>query len=395
VQIAEWGENSFLVIDTGGILPFGELDLLSASVSAIARDAIEDADLVIFVTDVRTAITAEDEALARDLRALDRPVLLAVNKADAEHHRLDAWLFHRLGIGDPFPISALHGDGVADLLDRVNDQLPMRQAIAEHDDLRLALVGRPNVGKSSLLNALVGAERALVSEIAGTTRDAIDTRLRWHGREIRLVDTAGIRRRVRHEKGVEYFSVLRSIQAIQRCDVAVLLLDAEDGFVAQDSKVAAEIHDAGRGCVIAINKWDRVAKEDKTYLEYERSVREELAFLSYAPIITISATKRQRIGRVLELGWKVGQERQKTVETSRVNDILAKALRRRPPAAVRGSVGKLYYATQTGTAPPAFTLFVNRPEAFPRHTVRYLNNQLRAEFGFIGTRIHLHLRKRQ
>lgn len=394
-RTAEWCGRGFLVVDTGGIVPFGDRGHFDEDVSAIAREALAASDAAILVVDVRTGITSEDEALAREMRALDKPVFLAVNKAERERDRSDTADFHRLGVGEIFPVSALHGEGVAELLDALIAALPVVGPIEEEEvDLRLALVGRPNVGKSSLLNVLVGERRALVSEIAGTTRDTVDTDLRWNKHSVRLVDTAGLRRRGRHEKGVEYFSILRTLQAVQRCDVAVLLLDAAEGLVAQDARVASEIHEKGRGCVIAVNKWDAIEKDDATVRRFEAEIRHELAFLSYAPIITISALERQRIHRVMETAWTVREAQRKKVETSRLNDILDKAMRRNPPKAHKGGLGKVYYATQTGSAPPVFTLFVNRPECFPRHYLRYLNNQVREAVGFEGTRILLDLRKR-
>jgi GTP-binding protein len=395
VHPAEWNGRWFMLVDTGGIVPFGDKGVFDEPVSAIARQAMQGADAVVFVVDVRTGITTEDEAVARELRGIDKPVFLVVNKVEAKGDRAEAETFHRLGLGQPWPVTALHGEGSADVLDALVAVLPDRRPETEPDDLSVALIGRPNVGKSSLLNALVGSERALVSEIAGTTRDAIDTLLRWQKRRIRLIDTAGIRRRHKHEKGVEYYSVLRSLSSLARSDVAVLLLDATEGVVAQDARVAGEIHESGRGALIALNKWDAVPdKDDRTFLRHEDAVRRELPFLSYAPIVSISALEGQRVPRILDLCWRIGQERKKSVETSRLNDILQKALQKNPPRPYQGGTGKVYYGTQTGTAPPVFRLYVNRPEIFPRHYIRYLNNQLRAELGFEGTRIRLDLRKR-
>ena len=395
VHPAEWNGRNFMVVDTGGIVPFGDKDVFDEPVSAIARQAILNADAVVFVVDVRSGITSQDEAVARDLRGIEKPVFLCVNKVENAVDRSEVSTFHRLGLGEPFAVTALHGDGSGDLLDAVAAALPERGPDVEPDDLSIALIGRPNVGKSSLLNAIVGSERALVSEIAGTTRDAIDTLVRWHKRRIRLIDTAGIRRRHKHDKGVEYYSVLRSLNSLARCDVAVLLLDATEGVVAQDQRVAGEIHESGRGVIIALNKWDAVEdKDDRTFLKHEKMIRDELPFLSYAPVVSISALDGQRVPRILEMCWHVGQERQKSVETSRLNDILGKALQKNPPRSYNGGTGKVYYATQTGKAPPVFRLFVNKPEVFPRHYIRYLNNQLREELGFEGSRIRLDLRKR-
>lgn len=394
VRQATWNDVDFLLVDTGGIIPFGEQDAFDEPVSAIAREAIASSDAIVFVVDVRTGITAQDEAVARELRGIDKKVLLCVNKAEGKGDEEEAALFHRLGLGEPFPVSALHGVGTGDLLDALVRDLPRRAPSPLVDDLQIAILGRPNVGKSSLLNALVGEDRALVSEIAGTTRDAVDTLVKWHNKRIRLVDTAGIRRRTKHEKGVEYFSVLRSMQSLERCDVAILLLDATEGVVAQDARIAGEIHDSGRGCLVVVNKWDAIAKDTHTARNFEKQIRDELAFLSYAPVVTISALEKTRIGRILEMAWKIGEERQKTVETSKLNDILHKALARNPPRSFQNGTGKVFYATQTGTAPPVIRVFVNNPAFFPRHYVRYLNNQIRDAVGFEGSRLRLDLRKR-
>ena len=394
IRVGEWLGRHFLLVDTGGIIPFGEGDHFHESVSAVARDAIAHADAIILVVDVRSGITDQDLAVARELRGLDQPVTLAVNKSEGRGNVLDSHEFYKLGLGEPWPVSALHGDGVGDLLDATLQEMPERGRMPDEEDLRVALVGRPNVGKSSLLNSLVGRDRALVSEVAGTTRDAIDTVLKWQGKSVRLVDTAGIRRKTNHKKGVEYFSSLRTLEAIQRCDVAVLMLDANDGVLVQDARIAGEIHETGRGCLVAWNKWDSIEKDDRTYRKFEQDVRDDLRFLSYAPVVTISATERTRIGRILEHCDHIHAERQKQVETSRLNDILQKALARNPPGYEKGARAKVFYATQTASAPPRFTVFVNRPELFPRHYIRYLNNKIREAIGFQGTRIYLHLRKR-
>lgn len=394
VQAATWNDVDFLLVDTGGIVPFGERDAFDEPVTAIARGAIATSDAILFVVDVRSGITAQDEAVARELRGIDKKVVLCVNKTEGKGDEQEAATFHRLGLGKPFPVSALHGVGAGDLLDELVRDLPKRAPSPLLDDLQVAILGRPNVGKSSLLNALVGEERALVSEIAGTTRDAVDTLVKWHGKRIRLVDTAGIRRRTKHEKNVEYFSVLRSMQSLERCDVAVLMLDATDGVVAQDARIAGEMHESGKGCLVAVNKWDLIEKDTNTARAFEKQVRDELAFLTYAPVVTISALEHTRISRILEMVWKIGEERKKTVETSKLNDILQKALARNPPRNYQNGTGKVYYATQTGTAPPVFRLFVNNPAYFPRHYVRYLNNQIRDTLGFEGSRVRLDLRKR-
>jgi GTP-binding protein len=393
VQRSDWNGLPFLLVDTGGMTPVEEGAPFEEDITRIAQEAAAMADVLLWVVDAKTGITASDEMLGKQLRRAGKPLILVANKADGPLDARESGVFARLGVGEPMPVSAVHGHGVGDLLDRLVQQLPQAEPEPEAD-LRIALVGRPNVGKSSLLNALLHEERALVSETPGTTRDAIDSPLLWREHRLLLVDTAGIRRRVSHEKGIEYFSVLRSLQAIERCDVAVLMLDAKSGIVAQDARVAGEIHDLGKACVIVWNKWDLVPKQTMTYREFEKRVQNELPFLGYAPILTISARDRLRLERLLEQAWEVGQAAEKTVETSRLNDILAKALAMTPPKVHNKGTGKVYYATQTGVKPPTFTLFVNNPDWFPRNYLRYLNNQLRDTIGFPGNRVRLKLRAR-
>ncbi len=391
---ADWAGRYFTLADTGGIVPHEEGEPFEQEISEVARATIELADSVLFLVDVGSGITAHDLAIARELNRMGKRALLVVNKADKDADHLEASIFYKLGLGEPYPVSSLHGRGVGDLLDALIEGLPEGQPETA-SELKVALVGRPNVGKSSLLNTLVGSEQSLVSDVPGTTRDAVDSRIRWQGHDLVLVDTAGIRRRFKHNKGIEYFSVLRSIQAVNRCDVAVLMLDATEGIVAQDARVAGEIHNAGKGVVIAVNKWDAIEKDTMTFRRFEEQVHDELAFLRYAPVVSISALDRTRTGRILELAWKVGEERQKTVETSRLNDIIETAKRRNPPQMYNRGTGRIYYATQTGKGPPTFTLFVNRSAFFPRHYLRYLNNRLREAVGFVGTRIRLSLREKE
>jgi GTP-binding protein len=394
LRACDWNGVHFLLADTGGIVPDGEQRSLDHAVTEIARDTIRLAEAVLFMVDVGSGIASPDEIIARQLRGVGKPVFVVANKAESENERLRATEFYRLGLGPVFPVSALHGEGTGDLLDAVVATLPLHEP-EPAADLRVAVVGRPNVGKSSLTNRLCGEERTLVSDIPGTTRDSIDTRVRWHGHDVVLVDTAGIRRKAKHEKGVEYFSTLRSLRAIERCDVAVLLLDAAEGMVAQDARIAGAIHDAGRGAVIAVNKWDAVQKETQTLAHFTEGVRSELAFLNYAPVVSISATAGLRTGRILQLAWEVGQERQKTVETSLVNAILEKAQAQNQPKVHNRGTGRIYYGTQTGVAPPTFTLFVNRAEYFGRNYMRYLSNQVRERIGFKGTRIQIELKERR
>jgi GTP-binding protein len=393
IERAEWTGQEFLLMDTGGIVPHGEEDSrFDGLVAEVALEALGMADLVLFLVDGQTGPTAWDESIATALRRHDRPVLLAVNKVEKDTVRLAVGEFYRLGLGEPFPISALHGRGVGDLLDRVVADFP--PAPAEPPcDCRIAIVGRPNVGKSSLLNGLVGRREALVSEIPGTTRDSIHTDLRWHGHILRLVDTAGLRRRTRVKEAVEAFSAMRTLRALEECDVAVLVVDASAGTVAQDTRIAAEIHNAGKGVVVAFNKWDLVEKDHGTHLRVWEEFVRLVPFLGYAPWFTFSALSTQRIGRVLETVWEVHEARHRRVPTAELNDFIQQAVNHQAPRHHQGGVGRIYYATQAETAPPTFVLSVNAPRLFARNYLRYLNNRIREAYGFRGNRIFIRLKK--
>lgn len=395
VESTDWAGHGFYLIDTGGIIPFGEtVSEFDADVTAIAREAIAQSDAVIFLVDGQTGPLDWDLAIARELRQASKVVVLGVNKTEKEANRVAAADFYTLGLGDPLPISALHGQGVGELMDAVVAGFPETPAPEEPCDCRIAILGRPNVGKSSLLNQLTGRNAALVSEIPGTTRDAVHTDLAWHGRVLRLIDTAGLRRKARVEGAVEYFSNLRSLRALEQCDVAILIVDASTGPVMQDSKIAGLIHDAGKGVVVAFNKWDLVPdKGANTHLAAWEAFCREIPFLTYAPWFTFSALTRQRLGRILETVWEVHEQRQRRLSTSEVNAFLARATGAQPPRTHQNGVGKIYFGTQVETAPPSFVLSVNEPRFFARNYLRYLNNQLRQEFGFAGTRIFIKLKK--
>ncbi|HOX26360.1 MAG TPA: ribosome biogenesis GTPase Der [Candidatus Krumholzibacteria bacterium] len=394
-ETADWAGHGFYLIDTGGIVPYGEtVSDYDEVVTQIARQAIVEADVVIFLVDGQTGPLDWDESIAKDLRKSGRPVVLGVNKTEKEANRIGAADFYRLGLGEPFPISALHGVGVGDLMDRVVEGFPDTPAVATPCDCSVAIVGRPNVGKSSLLNQLVGRDEALVSEIAGTTRDSIHTDLKWHGKVLRLIDTAGLRRKGKVKGAVEYFSNLRTIRSLEQCDVAVLMIDASTNAVMQDSKIAGLIHDSGKGVVVAFNKWDLVAdKGANTHLAVWEAFCREIPFLTYAPWFTFSALTTQRIGRILETVWDVHEHRQKRIATSELNAFLERATASQPPRAHQNGVGKIYFGAQVETAPPTFVLSVNEPAFFARNYLRYLNNQLRATYGFPGSRIFVKLKK--
>ena len=419
----DWNGRDFTLIDTGGLefgpdIPAGQVGLnrqpgdLMKQVQAQAELAIEEADVIVFMVDARSGITAADEEIAEVLRRTSKPVILAANKADSAKIRQNAVEFYALGMGDPIDISSLQGIGTGDLLDAIVEALPPEEEPAEEEEeeiARIAIVGRPNVGKSSLLNAILGYERAIVSEIPGTTRDVIDTELEFEGRKLRLIDTAGIRRRGRVGPGVEKFSVLRASRAIERADVAILVVDASEGLAAQDTHIAGEIQEQAKGVVVVVNKWDlaqeqrraeregrppRPDDEIKSAEAYRRVIAEGLKFIPYAPIIFASAKTGYHVKSLLETALTISDNRFLRVSTARLNEVVQEAKRRHNPTVFRGKVAKIYYATQTQVNPPTFVFFVNDPQAVHFTYERYLENQLRAAFGFKGTAIRLFFRAR-
>jgi GTP-binding protein len=410
---AEWNGEPFDVTDTGGIeilpetveaqrRPGPERVLAQDSAPYIplmrgqAEFAIREADVVIFVVDVTSGLTAADEEVADILRRAEGPVFLAVNKADNERLRQEAVEFYALGLGQMHAVSAMHGVGVADLLDDVVAALPdsVAEEEAAEERLKLAIVGRPNVGKSSLLNKLLGEERTIVSPIAGTTRDAVDTDLEWEGVPVTLIDTAGIRRRGKIGLGVERYSVLRAIRAIQRADVALLVIDAFDGVTAQDTHVANFILEEWASVVVLVNKWDLVEKDSYTMGEYTEWVRHTLRFMDYVPVLFISALTGQRVHKVIPAAMEVYDARFRRVPTGALNRLVQDALARHAPPSKRGRRLKIYYASQPGVDPPTFVFHVNDPKLVHFSYERYLENQLRSAYGFPGTPLRLLFRKR-
>jgi GTP-binding protein len=394
------------VVDTGGIGV--ETDILrgpgdpsrwgSLPLSHIleqAREAMDEADVIVFLVDSLNGISSADQEVAELLRRSKKPIVLGANKAEGKRGAQNAVELYELGLGDPIPFSAIHGTGTGDLLDAVVDQLPESPPVEEEEpDLSIAIVGRPNVGKSSLLNRLLGKERAIVSPIPGTTRDALDTEMRWHGKRVRLIDTAGIRRRGRIENGVEKFSVLRAVRAIERAEIAILVLDAVDGVTAQDTHVAGYVQEAKKGLVIAVNKWDLLEKDNSTVPEYTTMIRRDLNFVDWAPLVFISALTGQRAPKILELADAVQAERDKRVTTPRLIEVIREAVARHPRSE-GGRQLKIYYATQADVRPPTFVFFVNDPKLMHFTYQRYLENQIRAAFGFQGTAIRLVFRGRE
>jgi GTPase len=392
---AEWRDREFTVIDTGGIgLDTGEGDLL-ADVRLQAEEAMAEADVIVWVVDASTGLTAADDEVADQLRTSRKPVILTANKAENVKRQQDAVAeFSSLGFGEPVVISALHGEGTGDLLDAIVAWFPKTPAEEEiKPAVSIAIVGRPNVGKSSLVNALVGSPRSIVRGEAGTTRDAIDSTIVRDGQNILLIDTAGIRRRGRIQPGVEKFSVLRAVRAIERADVAVLLIDATEGVLAQDTHVAGYVDEAAKGLIVAVNKWDLVEKHPKAQQEYTEVLRRDLKFADWAPVIYVSAKTGQRVERVISEALAIQAERTKRVPTPQLNDVVRRAVEAHP-LSERGRTLKIYYTAQTGTSPPRFMCFCNDPRLVHFSYVRYLNNTLRAHFGFEGTPIRIEFRSR-
>ncbi len=393
-EITDWAGHPFQLLDTGGIIPFGEtVSEFDGVVTEIARMAIDEADVVLFLVDGKVGPMAWDESIARDLRKVGKSVVLAVNKMEKEADKIAISEFYSLGLGEPQGISALHGYGIGDLLDEVVDGFP-KSEVEIPCDCKVAILGRPNVGKSSLLNVLTGRQDALVSEIPGTTRDSVHTDLKWHGKTIRLIDTAGLRRKSRVKEAVEVFSNMRTFRALEMCDVAVLMVDAERGAVTQDSKIAGLIHDAGKGVIVVFNKWDLIKeKGTNTHIEHWDEFCLDVPFLTYAPWFTMSAESKQRTGKIMEKVWEVAEQRQHRIPTAELNEFLEKVMNFQNPRAHGGGLGKVYYATQIETAPPTVLLSVNEPKFFARNYLRFLNNQIRKKYGFTGSRIFVKMKK--
>ena len=389
----EWTGHYFDLVDTGGFVP-RSADRFEAAIREQVHIALDEADAILFVLDVTTGLTDLDEEMATLLRRTDKPVFVVGNKSDNQERRWAANELYSLGLGDVYPVSAINGGGTGNLLDALVAALPTDAEEKEDDRLHVAIIGRPNVGKSSLTNALLGEERSIVTEISGTTRDAINSVVKYHGQEIVLVDTAGLRRRSRVTENVEFYSTLRTQRAIERCDVAVLLLDATLGLEAQDIKVLKQAEDLKKGLVVALNKWDLVEKETNTARDVERDIKRRLQTLSYVPVLFISALTRQRIGKVMDTVLQVAAERAKRVPTSKLNDMLQTATARQHPPTWRGNYVQIKYATQVRTDPPIIAFFCNHPQGVKESYRRYLENQLRKAFGFVGVPLTLRFRSK-
>ena len=392
----EWLNRTLLLVDTGGIEPYSD-DVILAQMRRQAQLAIESADAIVFVVDLQCGVVANDEEVAQMLIKSGKPVVLCVNKCDSVGALpADFYEFYNLGLGDPIPVSSVHGHGTGDLLDEVLRYLPDFEEEEEEDDVvRVAIIGKPNVGKSSLVNRLAGEERVIVSEIAGTTRDATDTLVEYNGEKYLFIDTAGLRRKSRVYDNIERYSVLRARMAVERAQVCVIMIDAAEGFTEQDSKVAGIAHEQGKGCIIAVNKWDAVEKDDKTMDSYRKSLMEDFSFMNYVPILFMSAKTGQRVERLYELIDFVDEQNAMRISTGKLNDILADATARVQPPTDKGRRLKIYYMTQAGTRPPTFVCFVNRKDLFHYSYQRYLENQIRDIFGLEGTPIRWIVRERE
>lgn len=392
---AEWCGHEFLLIDTGGI-EHGD-DVIVSGMRRQAELAISQADVLLLMTNVHDGLVAADAEVASMLQKSGKPVFLVVNKVDnIGNPPAELYEFYNLGLGDPMPVSSIHGLGVGDLLDEVVARFPSVDANddAEDDTIKVALVGKPNVGKSSLINKILGEDRVIVSNVAGTTRDAIDALVHKNGQDYTFIDTAGMRKRSRVEEGVEHYSVIRSLGAVDRSDVCVIMIDAQEGVTEQDTKIAGYAHEQGKACVIAVNKWDLVEKDGKTMDQFRKKVAEGLSFMLYAPVVFISAVTGQRLDRLFELIQFVRTQNTMRIRTGALNDVLNEATMRVQPPSDKGKRLKIYYMTQASTAPPTFVVFVNNKQLAHFSYIRYLENQIRGVFGLEGTPVRFVLRER-
>ncbi len=394
----EWQNRQFTVIDTGGIVP-GDEDEIMLSIYDQAKIACNEADKIIFIVDGVDGVTPVDEDIANILRQSDKPVYLAVNKVDSHNQITMLADFYSLAVGEPIAISALHGSGgVGDLLEEITKDFEQDEDIKEDSSIKLAIVGRPNAGKSSIVNALLGEKRVIVSDISGTTRDSIDSKLTFNEQDFVIIDTAGIRKKSKVDYGIEKFAVDRAIRSIRECDVALLVIDATEavnGISDQDKKIASIITDAGKGMVIAINKWDLVEdKKSNTINKFEKMIENEIPFLSYVPKIYISAVTHQRLNQIFTKVIEVDREHSKRVSTGLLNKVINEAYALNPPQTIRNKRLKIMYTTQAGVEPPTFVLFVNSEDLLKDHYKRYMENKLREAFGFFGTPIRISVRQR-
>lgn len=391
----EWRSRDFMVVDTGGIEPASD-DVILVQMRRQAELAIERADVIVLVTDIRCGVTATDSEVASMLLKSGKPVVLAVNKCDTiGEPPMEIYEFYNLGLGDPFPISSQHGHGTGDLLDEIFKYFPDDKT-EDYDEeyIKVAVIGKPNAGKSSLINKIAGEERVIVSNIAGTTRDATDTVIENENGKFVFIDTAGIRKKSKVNEKIEHFSVLRAYMAVDRADVCIIMIDATEGFTEQDSKIAGYAHEQGKASIVAVNKWDAVEKSDKTMQEFQTKLENDFSFMSYVPFVFISAKTGQRVNKLFEMIKIVNEHNSMRISTGMLNDVLAYATTRVQPPSDKGRRLKIYYMTQPSTKPPTFVTFVNRADLFHFSYQRYLENQIRGTFGLTGTPVKFVVRER-
>ncbi|MEX2416187.1 MAG: ribosome biogenesis GTPase Der [Paenibacillaceae bacterium] len=391
---SEWNGIPFNVIDTGGIEVF-ESDELLKSVRVQAELAIEEADVIIFITDAKIGLTSDDNEVAKLLYRSKKPIILAVNKVDNIQMHNEIYEFYQLGFGEPVAISGAHGTGIGDLLDAAVQKFPETNDDEYGEDvIKVALIGRPNVGKSSLVNSLLGEERVIVSNVAGTTRDAIDTPFEWEGQKYVLIDTAGMRKRGKVYENTEKYSVMRALKAIERADVVLVVINGEEGIIEQDKHIAGYSHEAGKAAIFVVNKWDVVEKDEKTLQKFTQTVRDHFLFMTYAPLVFVSALTKQRVHKILPTVNQVSEQHNMRIATHILNDVLMDAVAINPPPTDKGKRMKLNYGTQVAVKPPTFVLFVNDPELMHFSYERYLENKIRAAFTFEGTPVRFVVRKK-
>ena len=389
-----WLDKTFTMIDTGGIEPDSS-DIILSQMREQAQIAIDTADVIIFITDVHQGLVDSDAKVADMLRRSGKPVVLVVNKVDSiQKFMMDVYEFYNLGIGEPIPISAANRMGLGDMLDEVTALFPKDLEEEEDERPRIAIVGKPNVGKSSLINKLLGENRVIVSDVAGTTRDAIDTDIRWEGKDYVFIDTAGLRRKNKIKEEIERYSILRTVSAVERADVVVLMIDAEEGITEQDAKIAGIAHDRGRGMIIAVNKWDAIEKDNHSVKKFTNEIRNTLSFMPYAEILFISAKTGQRIPKLFDALETVIQNHSLRIATGVVNEILMEAVAMQQPPSDKGRRLKIYYMTQVSVKPPTFVVFVNDKRLMHFSYTRYLENKIREAFGFAGTPLRFLIRER-